>query len=138
MTMKKLRFKVGLLLVMLMLAFSVTANANPTSLVQIASYGSSYSYTMEYGNGHTYLLPNARTSGTSITINSSTAGTIKGHYYWYYNGVNLDLGTFTATSMNYNTGSAYYTTGTLVLVLERVESTTTQYPSVSYTITYNN
>lgn len=136
--MKKLQMKVGLLLVVLMLAFSLTANANPVSLVQIASYGSSFSYTMESGNGHTYILPNARTSGTSITIRSSAAGTITGHYYWSYNGVNLDLGTFTTTSTNYNTGSGYYNAGTLVLVLERVASTTTQYPSVSYTITYNN
>ncbi|PWW05276.1 hypothetical protein DFQ01_105261 [Paenibacillus cellulosilyticus] len=136
--MKKLQLRVGFLFIVLLLSFSLTANANPVSLVQVASYGGSYSHTMESGNGHTYILPNARTSGTSITISSSAAGTIKGHYYWSYNGVNLDLGTFTATSMTYNTGNAYYTAGTLVLVLERVDSTTTDYPSVSYTITYNN
>lgn len=140
MTMKKLRYKVGFLLVTLMLAFGMTANADPTSLVQVVTTGITYSHTMEAGNGHVYILPNAKTSGNNITIVSSVAGAIKGHYYWSYgpnNSTTLDLGTFTTTSANYHAGSAYFTPGTLVLVLERVDTTTSQYPSVSYNITYN-
>jgi hypothetical protein len=101
------------------------------------SYGSTYSNTLTAGQGYAYILPNAKTTGTSIKITASAANALRLHYYWSYNNTTLDLGTAVVNSTNYNGGSGYFSPGTLVTVIERVPGSTTAYPSVSYTITFN-
>lgn len=133
--MNKLGVKIGMLVLMIVMAFSLTASA--ASGTTVVSYGGTYYNSLSYGEGQAYILPNARTSGTSINIKGAVNGTLKGHYYWSYNGTQLDLGTFVVNSSNYNTGSAYYSPGTLILVLERTAGSTTPYPSMSYSISFN-
>ncbi|WP_379163132.1 hypothetical protein [Paenibacillus sp. sgz5001063] len=117
----------------LSLLFGLSASANPS----IVSYGGTYSNTLTEGQGYAYILPNAKTSGTSIKITTSVANTLRLHYYWSYNNTSIDLGTAIVNSTSYNGGSGYYESGTLVTVVERVPGSTTPYPSVSYTITFN-
>ncbi|MFC4306957.1 hypothetical protein [Cohnella boryungensis] len=131
--MNKLTAKLFVVLMAVSLLFSITASANPA----IVSYGSTYSNTLTAGQGYAYILPNAKTTGTSIKITASAANALRLHYYWSYNNTTLDLGTAVVNSTNYNGGSGYFSPGTLVTVIERVPDSTTAYPSVSYTITFN-
>ncbi|MFC9712416.1 hypothetical protein ACFTRD_30280 [Paenibacillus sp. NPDC056933] len=115
------------------LMLGLTASANPA----IVSYGGSYSNTLTAGQGYTYILPTAKTSGTSVKITTSAANTLQLHYYWSYNNTSVDLGTAIVNSTNYNGGSGYYSPGTLVTVVERVPGSISAFPSVSYTISFN-
>lgn len=115
------------------LMFGLTASANPA----IVSYGGSYSNTLTAGQGYAYILPNAKTSGTSVKVTTSAPNTLRLHYYWSYNNTTLDLGTVVISSTSYNTGSGYYEPGTLITVVERVPGSDAAYPSASYTITFN-
>ncbi|GMK42428.1 hypothetical protein PCCS19_54880 [Paenibacillus sp. CCS19] len=135
--MNKLTARIALLVFVIVFAFSVTASAS--SGVTVVQKGGLYYNTLAAGEGQAYILPNASTTGTSITITSSVAGTIKGHYEWQLpsGGSPIQLGSFTANTTVYNTGSAYYSPGTLILVLERVPGTTAAYPNVSYSVKYN-
>ncbi len=119
-------------LMTLSLLFGISASANPA----VVSYGNSYSQTLTNG-GYVYILPNAKTSGTSIHIAASSANTLRLHYYWSINNTSIDLGTAVVNSTNYNGGSGYYSAGTLVTVVERIPETIAAYPSVSYTISFN-
>ncbi|WP_413375308.1 hypothetical protein [Paenibacillus taichungensis] len=131
--MKKLSSTLFVFFMGISLMFGLTASANPA----IVSYGGSYSNTLTAGQGYTYILPNAKTTGTSVKITASAANALQLHYYWSYNNTTIDLGTAIVNSTNYNGGSAYYSPGTLVTVVERVPASTTLYPSVSYTISFN-
>ncbi|MDQ0063310.1 hypothetical protein [Paenibacillus harenae] len=131
--MTKLSTKLFVLVAAISLIFCVTASANPA----IVSYGGSYSNTLTAGQGYAYILPNAKTTGTSVKITASSANTLRLHYYWSYNNTTIDLGTAIVNSTNYNGGSGYYSPGTLITVVERVPGSTTAYPSVSYTISFN-
>lgn len=129
-----MRKRLSALFVVLMavsLLFGISASANPT----IVSYGGTYSQTLANG-AEAYILPNAKPS-TSIHIAASSANTLQLHYYWSIGGTSLDLGTAVVNSTDYNGGSGYYSAGTLVTVVERVPGTTTAYPSVSFTISFN-
>lgn len=131
--MKKLSVKLSVIVMALSLMFCITASANPA----IVSYGGTYYNTLTTGQSYAYILPNAKTSGTSVKITTSTANTLQLHYYWSYNNTSIDLGTYVVSSTNYNSGSGYYNPGTLITVVERVPGSTTADPSVSYTITFN-
>lgn len=135
--MKKLSARVGLLIFIIVFAFSVTASASSTFTV--VSKSVTYYNTISAGDGQVYLLPNASTSGTSVQIISSVAGTIKGHFEWQRpTGTALQLGSFTANTTLFNTGGGYPASpGSLVLVLERVADTTGAYPNVSYSVVFN-
>ncbi|MFC5471286.1 hypothetical protein ACFPPD_21590 [Cohnella suwonensis] len=119
-------------LIAVSLMFSITASANP----YVVSYGGTYSNTLADG-GHAYILPNAKTSGTSVHVTASSANTLRLHYYWSYNNTTIDLGTSIVNSTDYYGGSAYYNPGTLITVVERVPGSTTPIPSVTYTISFN-
>lgn len=131
--MKKRSSIVFIMMMGLSLLFGLTASANPG----IVSYGGTYSNTLTEGQGYAYILPNAKTTGTSVKITTSVANTLRLHYYWSYNNTSIDLGTAIVNSTSYKGGSGYYEPGTLVTVVERVPGSTTLYPSVSYTITFN-
>ncbi|XID96146.1 hypothetical protein ACF3MZ_17025 [Paenibacillaceae bacterium WGS1546] len=131
--MRKLGAKLFVLVLAMTLSFGMTASANPF----IVSYGNSYSNSLSAGQGHAYILPNAKTTGTSVRITTSVANTLQLRYYWSYNNTTIDLGTAIVNSTNYSSGSGYYSPGTLITVIERVPGSTTAYPSVSYTITFN-
>lgn len=131
--MKKLSVKLSVIVMALSLMFCITASANPA----IVSYGGTYYNTLTTGQSYAYILPNAKTSGTSVKITTSTANTLQLHYYWSYNNTSIDLGTYVVSSTNYNSGSGYYNPGTLITVVERVPGSTNADPSVSYTITFN-
>ncbi|WP_342423755.1 hypothetical protein [Paenibacillus sp. FSL E2-0178] len=132
--MKKLNTLVFIMIMGLSLMFGLTASANPA----IVSYGGSYSNTLNASQtSYTYILPNAKTTGTSVHVTASAANTLRLHYYWSYNNTSIDLGTSTVSSTNYYGGSGYYEPGTLVTVVERVPGSTTAYPSVTYTISFN-
>lgn len=131
--MKKLSVKLSVIVMALSLMFCITASANPA----IVSYGGTYYNTLTTGQSYAYILPNAKTSGTSVKITTSIANTLQLHYYWSYNNTSIDLGTYVVSSTNYNSGSGYYNPGTLITVVERVPGSTTADPSVSYTITFN-
>ncbi|WP_340400549.1 hypothetical protein [Paenibacillus sp. FSL H8-0079] len=72
-----------------------------------------------------------------MKITTNTANTLQLHYYWSYNNTTLDLGTAIVNKTIYNSGSAYYSPGTLITVVERVPGSTTAYPNVAYTISFN-
>lgn len=131
--MKKRSSIVFIMLMGLSLLFGLTASANPV----IVSYGGTYSKTLTEGQGYAYILPNAKTTGTSVTITTTAANTLRLHYYWSYNNTTIDLGTAIVDKTNYSGGSGYYEPGTLITVVERVPGSTTPHPSVSYTITFN-
>jgi hypothetical protein len=132
--MKKLNMLTFIMIMGLSMMFGLTASANPA----IASYGGSYSNTLNASqSSYTYILPNAKTTGTSIRITASGVNAIRLHYYWSYNNTTIDLGTATVSGTSLNTGSAYYEPGTLITTVERVPGSTTAYPSVTYTITFN-
>ncbi|MBD3921815.1 hypothetical protein H8B09_23850 [Paenibacillus sp. PR3] len=135
--MNKLTARIALLVFVIVFAFSVTASASSTVIG--VQKGGLYYNTISAGDGQAYILPNASTTGTSITITSSVANTIKGHFEWQLpnGGAPIQLGSFIANTTVYNTGSAYYSPGTLILVLERVPGSTTPYPTVSYSVKYN-
>ncbi|PWW05277.1 hypothetical protein DFQ01_105262 [Paenibacillus cellulosilyticus] len=134
--MNKLTTRIALLVFVIVFAFSATASASQS--VSVVQKGGIYYNTISAGDGQAYILPNASTTGTSVTITSSVAGTIKGHFEWQLSsGSPIQLNAFTANATTYNTGSAYYSPGTLVLVLERVADTTGAYPNVSYTVQFN-
>lgn len=124
-------------LFVVMLALSLLFSATASAATNIVSYGGTYSGTLSSGQADSYILPNARTSGTSVKITTSAANTLQVHYYWSYNNTTIDLGTYVVNSTTYNSGSAYYQAGTLVTVVERVPGSTTPYPTVSYTISFN-
>ncbi|UQZ34862.1 hypothetical protein C2I18_15780 [Paenibacillus sp. PK3_47] len=120
----------------LSLTFGLTASANPA----IVSYGGSYTNSLGPGqaySSYSYILPNAKTSGTSVKITTTVANTLRLHYYWSYNNTTIDLGTALVNSTDYTGGSGYYEPGTLVTVVERVPGSTTPHPSIPYTITFN-
>ncbi|MNP71199.1 hypothetical protein D3C76_1675500 [compost metagenome] len=71
-----------------------------------------------------------------MKITTSVANTLRLHYYWSYNNTSIDLGTAIVNKINYSGGSGYYEPGTLVTVVERVPGSTTPYPSISYSITF--
>lgn len=131
MHLRNLRNKVTLLVAVLSLMFCLTASANPA----IVTYGNSYSHSLSAGQGYAYILPNARTTGTSVRITTGTPGALQVKYYWSYNGTQLSLGSTVINGNYYNGGSAYYEPGTLITVVERVPGTTSG--PVSYTITFN-
>ncbi|KQO14721.1 hypothetical protein [Paenibacillus sp. Leaf72] len=131
--MKKRSAKLFVLVLAMSLMFSMTASANPT----IIAYGITNSYTLTAGQSYTYILPNAKTSGSSVKVTATAANAIQLHYYWSYNNTTQDLGTSIVNSTNYNGGSGYYSPGTLITVVERVPGSTTAYPSVYYSITFN-
>lgn len=131
--MKRMLTAVLVLIVGLSISFGLTASANPA----IVSYGNSYNQTLASGQSYAYILPNAKTSGTSVKITTSVANTLRLHYYWSYNNTTIDLGTAIVNKTDYSGGSGYYEPGTLVTVVERVPGSTTPYPSVSYTISFN-
>lgn len=62
--MKKLSTTLFVFFMGISLMFGLTASANPA----IVSYGSSYSNTLTAGQGYAYILPNAKTTGTSVKI----------------------------------------------------------------------
>ncbi|WP_145326262.1 hypothetical protein [Paenibacillus xylanexedens] len=115
------------------LLFSLTASANPA----IVSYGGSYSNALSAGQGYAYILPNAKTTGTSVKVTTNAANTLQLHYYWSYNNTTLDLGTAIVNKNIYFGGSAYYNPGTLITVVERVPGSTAAYPNVAYSISFN-
>jgi hypothetical protein len=115
------------------LLFSISASADVSSV----SYGGTYYGTLSEGQGNAYILPNASTKGTSVHIQTTAANTLRLHYYWSYNNTQIDLGTAIVNSTDYYGGSAYYQPGTLITVVERVPGSTTPYPSVSYSISFN-
>ncbi|MBD3921817.1 hypothetical protein H8B09_23860 [Paenibacillus sp. PR3] len=135
--MKKLSARIALLVFVIVFAFSVTASASSTFTV--VSTGNTYYNTIAAGEGQVYFLPNASTTGTSVKIISSVAGTIKGHFEWQRpTGSPLQLGSFVANTTLFNTGGGYPASpGALVLVLERVADTTGAYPNVSYSVVFN-
>ncbi|MBW4081992.1 hypothetical protein [Paenibacillus sp. S150] len=132
--MKKLNAIAFILIMGISMMFGLTASANPA----IVSYGGSYSNTLNADQTtYAYILPNAKTTGTSVKVTASAANTLRLHYYWSYNNTTIDLGTAIVNSTNYSGGSGYYEPGTLVTVVERVPGSTTPFPSVSYTISFN-
>ncbi|SFE68761.1 hypothetical protein SAMN04487969_105124 [Paenibacillus algorifonticola] len=130
--MKKLSAKLFVLVLAMSLMFSMTASANPA----IVGYGGLYYNTLAATQSYAYILPNAKTTGTSVTVTTAVPNALQLHYYWSYNNTTLDLGTTIVNSTYYNSGSAYYNPGTLITVVERVPGSTTAYPSVSYSITF--
>ncbi|WP_138753075.1 hypothetical protein [Paenibacillus sinopodophylli] len=131
--MKRMSSKLFVLVMALSLMFCITASANPA----IVSYGGTYYNTLSAGQSYAYILPNAKTTGTSVKIITPAANTLQLHYYWSYNNTTIDLGTSIVNSTYYIGGSAYYNPGTLVTVVERVPGSTAAYPSVSYSISFN-
>ncbi|ANY65606.1 hypothetical protein BBD42_03380 [Paenibacillus sp. BIHB 4019] len=130
--MKKLGTKLFVLVMAMSLMFSMTASANPA----IVSYGGTYNNALAASQSYAYILPNAKTTGTSVTVITAVPNTLQLHYYWSYNNTTLDLGTAIVNSTYYIGGSAYYNPGTLITVVERVPGSTTAYPSVSYSISF--
>jgi uncharacterized protein YdgA (DUF945 family) len=134
--MNKLTARIALLVFVIVFAFSVTASASSTAIG--LQKGGSYNNTISTGDVQVYFLSNASTTSNSVTITTSVPGVIKGHFEWQLsNGTKIQLNSFTVSSTSYNTGSAYYSPGNLVLILERVPGSTTPYPNVSYSIQYN-
>lgn len=131
--MKKRSTKLVVLVMAMFLMFSMTASANPA----IVGYGGTYYNALSASQSYAYILPNAKTTGTRVTVITAVPNTLQLHYYWSYNNTTLDLGTTIVNSTYYNGGSAYYNPGTLITVVERVPGSTTAYPSVSYNISFN-
>lgn len=131
--MKKRSSLVFTLIMGLSLLFGLTAWASPA----VVSYGSSHSYTLTEGQGYAYILPNAKTTGTSVKITASAVDALRLHYYWSYNNTTVDLGTAIVNKTTFYSGSGYYEPGTLITVVERVPGSTTAYPTVYYTISFN-
>ncbi|AIQ45061.1 hypothetical protein R70723_03430 [Paenibacillus sp. FSL R7-0273] len=131
--MKKMLTAVLVFVMGLSMSFGLTASANPVTV----NYGYSFNHSLSSGQTYTYNLPNARTSGTSVKITTSVANVLRLHYYWSYNNALVDLGTAIVNKTNYSGGASYYQTGTLVTVVERVPGSTTPYPVIAYTISFN-
>ncbi|WP_245583080.1 hypothetical protein [Paenibacillus daejeonensis] len=129
--MRNLYVKLSLLVVVFSLTFCLTASANPS----IVSYGSSYSHSLSPGEGYAYILPNARTSGTGVKINTAVPNSLQVKYYWSYNGTQLSVGPTVISGTSYNGGFGYYEPGTLITVVERVPGSTAG--PVSYSISFN-
>ncbi|MRN52326.1 hypothetical protein [Paenibacillus monticola] len=131
--MKKMSTLAFIMIMGISMMFGLTASANPA----IVSYGGNYTRTIAEGEtAYSFILPNAKTTGTSVKLSTSAVNSLQIHYYWSYNNTTIDLGTSTVSGTYYNGGSGYYQPGTLVTVVERVSGSTTITP-LSFTISFN-